>query len=92
MFYDAQQIGTLLSRNISEIITPKASKVNDNIFMHINPTIQSISFREFSDCAIGVLDKLVADDKERTFERTFEMLDMRHAVSKIQSKVLKSLG
>jgi hypothetical protein len=35
---------------------------------------------------------LVADDKEQTFERTFEMLDMRHAVSKIQSKVLKSLG
>jgi hypothetical protein len=35
-------------------------------------------FREFSDCAVGVLDKAFNEDNMRTFE----MLDEKHPVRK----------
>jgi len=43
-----------------------------------------IYFREFSDCAVGVLDKAFNEDNTRTFE----MLDEKHPVNIKKRKVL----
>jgi hypothetical protein len=78
LFDDVQQTGTLLSRITSTNTNKKTSKVNDYVFAYNRSIIEAIFCREFSDCAIGVLDKSVEENETRIFE----MLQMQYPVLK----------
>lgn len=76
LLYDVQETSTVLSRILPTIVNRKAGEVTQSESV-AQRSFNSSLFRDFSDCAVGVLDRAFNEDSMRTFE----MLDEKHPVS-----------